>query len=82
MPLTHEPSRLTRLLMFGALVAIGPLTIDIYLAAFPTIVTDLETTDAAVQLTLTATLIGLAIIVSIFRTRGSASLDDVNLLKN
>lgn len=47
--------------MFGALVAIGPLTIDIYLAAFPTIVTDLETTDAAVQLTLTATLIGLAI---------------------
>nr|WP_306238835.1 MULTISPECIES: multidrug effflux MFS transporter [unclassified Ornithinimicrobium] len=59
--MTHEPSRLTRLLMFGALVAIGPLTIDIYLAAFPTIVTDLQTTDAAVQLTLTATLIGLAI---------------------
>src|SRR5690625_6195370 len=27
-------------------------------------------------------VIGLAIIVSIFRTRGSASLDDVNLLKN
>ncbi len=47
--------------MFGALVAIGPLTIDIYLAAFPTIVQDLETTDAAVQLTLTATLIGLAL---------------------
>lgn len=61
MPLTHEPSRLTRLLMFGALVAIGPLTIDIYLAAFPTIVTDLNTTDAAVQLTLTATLVGLAL---------------------
>ena len=61
MPLTHEPSRLTRLLMFGALVAIGPLTIDIYLAAFPTIVVDLETTEAAVQLTLTATLVGLAL---------------------
>lgn len=60
-PITHEPSRLTRLLMFGALVAIGPLTIDIYLAAFPTIVQDLNTTDAAVQLTLTATLIGLAL---------------------
>lgn len=27
-------------------------------------------------------VIGLAIIVSIFRTRGSASLDDVNLLKS
>lgn len=61
MPLTRDPSRLTRLLMFGALVAIGPLTIDIYLAAFPTIVRDLETTDAAVQLTLTATLVGLAV---------------------
>lgn len=61
MPLTHEPSRLTRLLMFGALVAIGPLTIDIYLAAFPTIVQDLHTTEAAVQLTLTSTLIGLAL---------------------
>ena len=47
--------------MFGALVAIGPLTIDIYLAALPTIVEDLQTNDAAVQLTLTATLIGLAI---------------------
>lgn len=61
MPITHEPSRLTRLLMFGALVAIGPLTIDIYLAALPTIVQDLQTNDAAVQFTLTATLIGLAI---------------------
>ncbi len=47
--------------MFGALVAIGPLTIDIYLAAFPTLVEDLGTTEAAVQLTLTSTLIGLAI---------------------
>jgi DHA1 family bicyclomycin/chloramphenicol resistance-like MFS transporter len=42
-------------------VAIGPLTIDIYLAAFPTLVTELGTTDAAIQLTLTATLVGLAV---------------------
>lgn len=56
----REPSRLSRLLLFGALVAIGPLTIDMYLAAFPTIVSDLGTTESAVQLTLTATLIGLA----------------------
>lgn len=55
-----EQSRLVRLLIFGALVAIGPLTIDMYLAAFPTVVTDLATTEATVQLTLTATLVGLA----------------------
>lgn len=55
-----EPSRLSRLLLFGALVAIGPLTIDIYLAAFPAVVEDLGTTEAMVQLTLTATFVGLA----------------------
>lgn len=55
-----EQSRLGRLLLFGALVAIGPLTIDMYLAAFPTVVEDLGTTEATVQLTLTATLVGLA----------------------
>lgn len=55
-----EPSRLSRLLLFGALVAIGPLTIDIYLAAFPAVVDDLATTEAVVQLTLTATFVGLA----------------------
>lgn len=56
----REPSRLGRLLLFGALVAIGPLTIDMYLAALPAVVTDLGTTQASVQLTLTATLVGLA----------------------
>ncbi|WP_161965168.1 multidrug effflux MFS transporter [Ornithinimicrobium cerasi] len=55
-----EPSPLGRLLLFGALVAVGPLTIDMYLAAFPTVVDDLSTTEATVQLTLTATLVGLA----------------------
>jgi MFS transporter, DHA1 family, multidrug resistance protein len=48
-------------LTLGALIAIGPLTIDTYLAAFPSITTDLETTSSAVQLTLTGTLIGLAV---------------------
>ncbi len=52
---------LSRILLFGALVAIGPLTIDIYLAAFPTVVSDLGTTEATVQLTLTATLVGLGL---------------------
>jgi MFS transporter, DHA1 family, multidrug resistance protein len=48
-------------LTLGALIAIGPLTIDTYLPAFPSITADLETTSAAVQLTLTGTLIGLAL---------------------
>jgi DHA1 family bicyclomycin/chloramphenicol resistance-like MFS transporter len=48
-------------LLLGAFVAIGPLTIDMYLPALPTITTQLETTSAAVQLTLTGTLVGLAL---------------------
>ena len=47
--------------MLGAFVAIGPLTIDMYLPALPTITEELETTSSAVQLTLTGTLIGLAL---------------------
>lgn len=57
----REPSMRSRILLFGALVGIGPLTIDMYLAAFPTVVQDLGTTEAVVQLTLTATLVGLAL---------------------
>lgn len=60
-PVDSEPSRLSRLLLFGALVGLGPLTIDMYLAAFPTVVQELGTTEATVQLTLTATLVGLAL---------------------
>ena len=48
------------ILLLGALTAVGPFTIDMYLAAFPQITTDMDTTPAAVQLTITATLIGLA----------------------
>jgi DHA1 family bicyclomycin/chloramphenicol resistance-like MFS transporter len=48
-------------LLLGALTAIGPFTIDLYLAAFPRIADEFGTTPAAVQLTITATLAGLAI---------------------
>jgi DHA1 family bicyclomycin/chloramphenicol resistance-like MFS transporter len=48
-------------LVLGAFVALGPMTIDMYLPALPTIATDLQTTSAAVQLTLTGTLLGLAL---------------------
>jgi DHA1 family bicyclomycin/chloramphenicol resistance-like MFS transporter len=58
---TTGRERLRLVLVLGALVALGPLTIDMYLPALPTIVRDLGTTDAAVQLTLTGTLVGLAL---------------------
>jgi DHA1 family bicyclomycin/chloramphenicol resistance-like MFS transporter len=47
-------------LALGSLVALGPLTIDMYLPALPAIATDLDAPSAAVQLTLTGTLIGMA----------------------
>ncbi|MFE0588926.1 multidrug effflux MFS transporter [Micromonospora echinospora] len=53
--------RLRLVLVLGSLIAIGPLTIDMYLPALPAIVDDLSTTSAAVQLTLTGTLAGLAV---------------------
>jgi DHA1 family bicyclomycin/chloramphenicol resistance-like MFS transporter len=46
-------------LVLGLLTALGPLTIDMYLPSLPTITADLHTTAAAVQLTLTGTLVGL-----------------------
>ncbi|MEV0001825.1 multidrug effflux MFS transporter [Micromonospora sp. NPDC050980] len=48
-------------LVLGSLIAVGPLTIDMYLPALPAIVADFATTSAAVQLTLTGTLAGLAL---------------------
>ncbi|MBM9466372.1 multidrug effflux MFS transporter [Nakamurella leprariae] len=47
--------------LMGALIAVAPFTIDLYLAAFPQITSDLRTEPAAVQLTLTTTLAGLAV---------------------
>jgi DHA1 family bicyclomycin/chloramphenicol resistance-like MFS transporter len=53
--------RLRLVLVLGFLIALGPLTIDMYLPSLPTITTDLGSTAAAVQLTLTGTLAGLAL---------------------
>ena len=47
-------------IVLGALIALGPLTIDMYLPAFPSLGEDLNASDAAVQLTLTGMLGGLA----------------------
>jgi DHA1 family bicyclomycin/chloramphenicol resistance-like MFS transporter len=47
--------------VLGAVNAIGPLSIDMYLPAFPEIADGLETSAAQVQLTLTACVAGLAL---------------------
>lgn len=53
--------RLRLVLVLGSLIALGPLTIDMYLPSLPSITADLQSTAAAVQLTLTGTLAGLAL---------------------
>jgi MFS transporter, DHA1 family, multidrug resistance protein len=49
------------ILVLGALVALGPLTIDMYLPALPRIADDLAVSSSVAQLTLTGTLAGLAL---------------------
>jgi MFS transporter, DHA1 family, multidrug resistance protein len=48
------------IILLGLLIAFGPLTIDMYLPALPSLAVELETTTSLTQLSLTATLIGLA----------------------
>lgn len=55
------PSRTRMIVILGALVALGPLTIDMYLPALPRIATELRVSSSVAQLTLTGTLAGLAI---------------------
>ncbi|MFC5929271.1 multidrug effflux MFS transporter [Cryobacterium melibiosiphilum] len=50
--------RILYIVILGALTALGPFTIDLYLPAFPTLESELGVTAAAVQLTLTGTMIG------------------------
>ncbi|AJW41428.1 Multidrug resistance transporter, Bcr/CflA [Rhodococcus sp. B7740] len=60
-PEPTSKERLRVILVLGALIALGPLTIDMYLPALPAIADDLNTPSSAVQLTLAGTLIGLAL---------------------
>ena len=55
------PSRARMITVLGALVALGPLTIDMYLPALPKIADDLSVSSSVAQLTLTGTLAGLAL---------------------
>jgi DHA1 family bicyclomycin/chloramphenicol resistance-like MFS transporter len=47
--------------VLGALTAIGPLTIDTYLPAMPSITRDLAASESAVQATLTGILLGMGL---------------------
>jgi DHA1 family bicyclomycin/chloramphenicol resistance-like MFS transporter len=47
--------------LLGGFTAFGPLSMDLYLPAFPQLADDLGTSQAAVQLTLTADVIGIVV---------------------
>ncbi|KQV06184.1 multidrug effflux MFS transporter [Leifsonia sp. Root112D2] len=53
--------RLVYIIVLGALTALGPFTIDLYLPAFPVLESDMHVSAAAIQLTLTGTTVGFAI---------------------
>lgn len=53
--------KLVYILILGALTALGPFTIDLYLPAFPSIESDLQVSEAAVQLTLAGTTVGFGL---------------------
>lgn len=53
--------RLSYVLILGALTALGPFTIDMYLPSLPSLQAGFHTSTAAVQLTLTATTIGFGV---------------------
>src|SRR3954462_2150595 len=57
----QSPSRWRMIIVLGVMVALGPLTIDMYLPALPKIADDLSVSSSVVQLTLTGTLAGLAL---------------------
>lgn len=57
-----SPRRYLQLvLVLGALTALGPLAIDMYLPALPSLAADLHATESAAQLTITGMLVGLGV---------------------
>jgi MFS transporter, DHA1 family, multidrug resistance protein len=58
----EAPTRPWRVvLLLGSLIALGPLSIDLYLPALPDLTDDLTASPSAVQLTLTGMLLGLGL---------------------
>ncbi|WP_435820854.1 multidrug effflux MFS transporter [Micromonospora chersina] len=63
-PTVHPPAAgggAALLVLLGTLTAIGPLSLDMYLPAFPAMTRDLGADQAGIQLSLTTCLIGLAV---------------------
>ena len=58
---SKSPSRTRMIILLGVMVALGPLTIDMYLPALPKIADDLGVSSSVAQLTLTGTLAGLGL---------------------
>ena len=61
---TNPPQYINRtgiIFILGAMIALGPLTIDMYLPSFPDIEKDLATTNSKVVLTMTSYFFGIAI---------------------
>ena len=59
--LLSRRQRLVYVLVLGALTALGPFTIDLYLPAFPALEAELDVSAAAIQVTLTGTMIGFGL---------------------
>ena len=53
--------RVAYIVLLGALTALGPFTVDLYLPAFPALEADFHTSSAAIQLTLTGTMLGFGL---------------------
>lgn len=53
--------KLVYILLLGALTALGPFTIDLYLPAFPALESSFNVSEAAIQLTLTGTTVGFGV---------------------
>lgn len=58
--LSQRPG-LVFVLVLGALTALGPLSIDMYLPAFPALTADFGATPSEIQMTLSACILGLAL---------------------
>jgi MFS transporter, DHA1 family, multidrug resistance protein len=56
-----KPSKAALVAILGSLAMMGPLTIDMYLPALPAVVSEFQTTESYVQLSLTFYLVGLVL---------------------
>lgn len=56
-----QTKRLTLILILGSLAALGPLSIDMYLPAFPDMSRSFGASASSIQLSLTACMLGMAI---------------------